>query len=68
VIGGVAGGQDQQNERQELRQADEAEIQRIRSRCVDLPADCDGLHLHGQRAEGARQQVSNERLLVRETQ
>ena len=68
VIRGMAGGQDQQDERQELRQADQAEVQRIRSRRVDLPADRDGLHLHGKRAERARHQVSNERVLVREAQ
>jgi hypothetical protein len=66
VIGGVACGQDQQDERQELRQSDQAEIQRVRSRRVDLPADGDGLHLHGERAERTRHQVADERVLVRE--
>ena len=31
VVRGMAGGQDQQDERQELRQTDQAEVQRIRS-------------------------------------
>jgi len=39
--------------RQELRQADEPEVQRIARHLVDLPADRDGLHLHRERREEA---------------
>jgi len=64
----MTGGQDQQDERQELRQPDQPEVQGVRSRRVDLPADRDSLHLHCERAEAARDQVSKERGLVRKAE
>ena len=56
----VARGQHQQHERQELRQADEAEVERIAGDRVDLPADRDRLHLHGDRGEQPRRQEAHE--------
>jgi len=52
--------QDQQNERQELRQPDQAEVEWATGDLVDLPADGDRLHLHGQRTEETREDVARE--------
>ncbi len=52
-IGEVPGRQDQQHERQELREPDQAEVEWLARDLVDLPADRDGLHLHRDRAEEA---------------
>ena len=57
--------QHQQHERQELRQADQAEVERVARDRVDLPADRDGLHLHGDGHRDARRQVARE-IAVRE--
>jgi hypothetical protein len=54
MICGVAGRQDQRNERNELRQPDQAEIERIAGDVVHLPAHRDDLDLRGKRGEKAR--------------
>ena len=53
-------GSDQQHERQELRQADEPEVERIARDLVHLPADRHGLHLHGERRDEARRDEARE--------
>jgi hypothetical protein len=53
-------GQHEQHERQELRQADQAEVERIVRDRVNLPADGDGLHLHGDRRKEPRGQETRE--------
>jgi hypothetical protein len=56
----VARDQEQENAREELGQADEAEIQRPLRDFVDLPADRDRLHLPGKYDEETRQLEKNE--------
>ena len=60
VVGDVSRRQDQQHERQELRKADQPEVERVARDLVDLPADGDRLHLHGQRREEARREEERE--------
>ena len=60
AVGEVTGRQDQQHERQELRQADQPQVERIARDRVDLPADGHGLHLHGQRGQEARGKEAGE--------
>ena len=60
AVGEVPGRQDQQHERQELRQADEPEVERIARDLVHLPADRHGLHLHGERGDEARRDEARE--------
>ena len=60
VVRDVSRRQDQQHEWQELRQADQPQIERVARDFVDLPADRDRLHLHGQRGEEARRQEERE--------
>ena len=50
AVGDRAGDEHEQQRRQELRQADKAEIERVARQVVDLPADRDGLDLHGEAA------------------
>ncbi len=59
-VGDVACRQHQQHERQELRETDQAEVERIAGDRVDLPADGDRLHLHRDRCEQARRQEARE--------
>jgi hypothetical protein len=56
-VGEVPGRQHQQDERRELRQADEAELREAAGELVHLPADCDALHFGRQGGEGIRRQV-----------
>ncbi len=56
----VARRQHQQHERQELRQPDQTEVERIARDRVDLPADRHGLHLHRERREEARREEERE--------
>ena len=51
-----AGDQDQQQRRQELDDADEAEVERIAGEIVDLPADRDRDDLGGEGGQKARRQ------------
>src|SRR5581483_6402884 len=44
-VGSVPRGQKEKNDRQELGQADESQIERAACNFVNLPADCDRLHL-----------------------
>ena len=59
-IGDMTRGQHQQHERQKLRQADQAEVERIARDRVNLPADGDRLHLHGDRSQEPRRQEARE--------
>jgi len=52
--------QDECDERQELRQTDQPEIERITRNLVHLPADRDRLHLHRKRAEQSRDEIQAE--------
>jgi hypothetical protein len=56
----VPGGQDKQHERQELRETDESEVERIARDRIHLPADRDGLHLHRDRCEQPRREEARE--------
>ena len=49
AVGDGAGGEHEHEHRQELREADQPEIERIVRDVVDLPADGDALDLHGER-------------------
>jgi len=53
AIGELARREREQRQRQELRQADETEVERPVANRVDLPADCDDDHL---RRESVREQ------------
>jgi len=53
-IGHVARNQHERHKRQELRQTHESKIERIMPNRVHLPADRDGLHLHGEYREKSR--------------
>ena len=53
-VGDRAGGQGEEEQRQELGQADEAEMERVPRDLVDLPADRDEHHLAGQPVRDAR--------------
>ncbi len=64
MIGNVPGGQDQNDERQKLRQPDPAQVQGIVSRGIDLPAHRHGLHLHRQRSEASSDKIANEVVLA----
>ncbi len=66
AIGDVACGQHQQHERQELGQANQAEVERLAGDRVDLPADRDRLHLHRDRREQPRRQEAHEARVVEE--
>ncbi len=46
TIGNLARNQDQRQKRHELREADEAQVERIMRDRVDLPSHRDALHLH----------------------
>ena len=48
AIGNVAGNEKEQNAGKELREADEAKVQRALGDFVNLPADGDRLHFGGQ--------------------
>ena len=48
AVGDGAGDEHEQQRRQELREADEAEIERVARQVVDLPADRHRLDLHGE--------------------
>ena len=62
----LAGDDRHRNQRKELDQADEPEIERVAGEIVDLPADRHALHHEGAVGEGARHQNStNERWRVR---
>ena len=54
-VGDVADREGQGEHGQELREADEAEVEGASRQRVHLPAHRDGLDLKGQRARGARQ-------------
>jgi hypothetical protein len=56
----MARGQHQQHERQELRETDQAEVERLAGDRIHLPADRDRLHLHGNRREQSRRQEAHE--------
>ena len=64
----VPGRQDQQHERQELRQPDQPEVERVARDLVDLPADRDGLHLHGEGGEEARREEEGEVAIAQDRQ
>jgi hypothetical protein len=57
TIAWVAGQQGQRQERRELRQPDQAEVEQLAGGLIHLPADRHALHLDGQRAEHARRQI-----------
>ena len=57
-VGNVPGGEDQHDERQELRQRDEAQVEWVPGGAEDLPADSHGLDLRRQPDEEPRRQVS----------
>ena len=59
-VGDVPGGQDQQDEGQELRERDEAQVERIAGGAEDLPADGDGLDLGRRGDDEARHDVAAE--------
>ena len=48
AVGGDAGHEHQHQRRQELREADEAEVERVARDVVDLPADRHRLYLRGE--------------------
>ena len=48
TVGDGAGEQDQRQRRQELRQPDQAQIERVVGAVIDGPADRDGLDLDGE--------------------
>ena len=52
-VGDVACQEKQNNTGEELRQADEAEVEGALGDFVDLPADGDGLHFEGEHDEAA---------------
>ena len=57
AVGGVARRQHHHDHGQELGQADIAQRERIVGDVVDLPADGDDLHLHGQRAAKPEEEI-----------
>ena len=60
AVGDRAGDEHEQQRRKELREADEAEVERIAGQVVDLPADRDRLDLHGEARGEPRQPVFHE--------
>jgi hypothetical protein len=61
AVGDRARHQNQQKRRQELDDADDAEIERVAGQVVDLPADGDRDDLRGEGGEEARRPVGAER-------
>ena len=60
VVGDVTGRQHEHDEGQELRESNQAQVERIARDFVDLPADRDRLGLHRERREQARAEVQRE--------
>ena len=56
----LSGRQHQHDERHELREADQAEVERIVRDRVHLPADRDALHLHRERRDEPRDEIQRE--------
>src|SRR5258708_2857373 len=63
AVGGVSRNWEEQNCRQELRQANKAEIERTLGDLVDLPSDGDRLHLDGGNNQEPRDLEENERAM-----
>jgi hypothetical protein len=59
-VGDMAGPEDQDQERRELRQPDQAQRKQAVRHLVDLPANCDALHLHRQGAEDTGREVQRQ--------
>ena len=60
AVGPVPGGQREQRQRDEHRQADEPEVERVAPHRVDLPADRDERHLDGERRRSRDSEEENE--------
>ena len=60
AIGDLPGNQDQRQERHELREPYEAQVQRIVRDRVDLPSHGDALHLHGERGKETGEKETRE--------
>ena len=54
AVGEVAGREREQRQRRELREPDQAQVERVRGDLEDLPADRDGGHLRGRARRDAR--------------
>jgi hypothetical protein len=62
----VAGCQHQQKRRDELRESDEAKVERAVRQRIDLPADANGKHLVRDHRGDARKPEEDERALLEE--
>ena len=64
MVGDMARDEHEEERRQELREADEPEVERTPGQRVDLPADGDGEHLVRDHREYAREPEQHERALA----
>ena len=64
----LSGRQHQHDERQELREPDQAEIERILGDRIHLPAHRDALHLYRERGDEPRDEIQREVAMLQRTQ